>query len=430
MNYKQTLDYLFSQLPMFQRVGPAAYKADLNNTITICKLLDNPEKSFPAIHVAGTNGKGSVSHMIASVLQEAGYKTGLYTSPHLKDFRERIKVNGKMIPEKFVTAFVENNLEKFSDLHPSFFEYTFALCMSYFATEKIDLAVVEVGMGGRLDSTNVIHPVLSVITNIGLDHTRFLGDTHAKIALEKGGIIKQGIPVVIGETQDITAGVFTQLAEEKSSRIIFADQLYSTKISDHDKFLMVDLVPVEPKNNFPAFYDLQSALSGHYQLKNITTAVVSLLFLKETLYLEINQIYAGIKNVIKNTGILGRWQTLRKQPRVICDTGHNEEGLKHIVKQLENLEYNRLHFVLGLVNDKDVGNILALLPNFATYYFCKADIPRGLNQDELMLAAWQKGLKGKSYPSVKIALEAAKQIARTDDLIFVGGSTFVVAEVL
>ncbi len=430
MNYDQTLAYLYSQLPMFQRIGPVAYKSDLSNTHEICRILGHPEQKFPAIHIAGTNGKGSVSHLIASVLQEAGYKTGLFTSPHLKDFRERIRVDGRMIPKKAVTDFVARNRDRFEPVKASFFEYTFGLCMDYFADQKIDIAVVEVGMGGRLDSTNVVKPLISVITNIGLDHTQFLGDTLPLIAREKGGIIKPGIPLVVGETQKETETVFKKMAGEKGSEITFADQKYQIQVSDFNNSLKIQLIPTGIYDVLTPFYDIICPLAGHYQAKNVATAIVVLEKFRKDHTLEEQHIYNGIRNVIKNTGILGRWQTLQCNPRIICDTGHNIDGIRGILLQLQELDYRKLHIVLGMVNDKNINPVLELFPERATYYFCKADIPRGLNQDELMNRASQYDLKGKSYNSVKLALNAARDHAHPDDLIFVGGSTFVVAEVV
>ena len=404
MNYQQTLDYLFKQLPMYQRVGSAAYKSDLNNTIELCKILDNPELKFKSIHIAGTNGKGSTSHMIASILQESGYKVGLYTSPHLKDFRERIKINGEMIREQDVISFVENYQNKFEAIQLSFFEWTVGLAFDYFAKNNVDIAVIETGLGGRLDSTNVIIPEVSVITNIGLDHTQFLGNTIEKIAVEKAGIIKKGIPVVIGERQEEIKHIFHERALELSTSLLFA--------SDSDIQLKTDL-------------------KGNYQKSNIKTAVSSINILQEQGWeVPKSSIQQGLKNVVKNTGLLGRWQTLQYNPQIICDTGHNEDGIKIIVNQLRETEYENLHFVLGMVNDKDISNVLSLLPKDAKYYFCKANIPRALDAYELKISANKIGLEGESFPSVLEALRGAKNTAKENDLIFIGGSTFVGAEAL
>jgi len=390
---------------MYQRVGQSAYKADLTATITLANYLKNPEKSFKSVHVAGTNGKGSTSHMLASVFQEAGYKTGLYTSPHLKDFRERIKINGKMIPKKAVSEFVEEHKAFFEANQLSFFEMTVGLAFDYFRSERVDIAIVEVGMGGRLDSTNIITPEISVITNIGLDHTQFLGNTLGKVAVEKGGIIKEGIPVVIGETLSETKLVFEQIAAERNAPITF------TEIDD--------------------FSGYTSDLKGIYQKKNIKTVLATLRVLKKNSWnISEENIKIGLLNTIKNTGLMGRWQVLRESPRVICDTAHNKDGLQLVMEQLAAENYEKLHIVLGVVNDKDLGSVLPLFPKNATYYFCKPNIPRGLDASLLLSQAIGFGLVGEDYISVKSAYLAAIKVASATDLIFVGGSTFVVAEVL
>ena len=419
--------FLFDQLPMFQRIGAAAYKADLNNTISLCKTLNNPEQKFPSIHIAGTNGKGSVSHMIASVLQTAGFKTGLYTSPHLKDFRERIRINGKKIPKENVVDFVEKYKSGFSRINPSFFEYTFGMAISWFAEEKVDIAVMETGMGGRLDSTNVVKSVLSVITNIGLDHTQFLGDTIEKIAVEKAGIIKSEIPVVIGETQLKVKSLFSNKAKELNSNIFFADEEIELR----------NIKTINPKLSFDIFKSkklwLENAscdLTGFYQLKNIVTAIKALEIFSENNPISKEQLRKGLSNVVKNTGLMGRWQVLQNKPLSICDTGHNADGISMIVSQIKNLKFNKLHFIIGFVNDKNIEPALSLLPTDATYYFCKANIPRAINEKELQKTAINFNLKGNSYPSVSDAYKAAQENAETDDLIFTGGSTFVVAEVI
>nr|WP_206735999.1 folylpolyglutamate synthase/dihydrofolate synthase family protein [Aequorivita sp. KMM 9714] len=390
---------------MYQRVGQSAYKADLSATITLANYLNNPEKSFKSVHVAGTNGKGSTSHMIASVFQEAGYKTGLYTSPHLKDFRERIKINGNMIPEEYVSGFIEKHKPFFESNQLSFFEMTVGLAFDYFREEEVDIAIIEVGMGGRLDSTNIISPEVSVITNIGLDHTKFLGDTLEKVAFEKAGIIKENIPVVIGEAVSETENVFRRIAIEKNSAIEFAEAIDSSNYS--------------------------SDLKGIYQQKNIKTVLAALKVLQNKGW-EISEenIQNGLLNTVKNTGLMGRWQILNKSPKVICDTGHNKEGLKLVLKQLQNEDYQNLHIVLGVVNDKDLASVLPLFPVNATYYFCKPNIPRGLDASLLLSQARGFGLKGDDYFSVNSAYEAAVIAASKDDLIFIGGSTFVVAEVV
>lgn len=405
MIYQQTLDYLFSQLPMFQRVGASAYKADLNNTIELCNLLNNPQNKFKPIHIAGTNGKGSTSHMLASILQEAGYKVGLYTSPHLIDFRERIKINGAMISEQAVIDFVSTYKDKFEKINLSFFEWTVGLAFDYFSIQKVDIAVVETGLGGRLDSTNIIFPELSIITNIAKDHMQFLGDTLEKIAIEKAGIIKSKVPVVIGETQKEIEQVFISKAKDLDANIYFADQI-------------IHLV-------------LDSDLKGSYQRKNIKTVLASIIQLQQKGYHVTEQnIKAGLLNVVKNTGLMGRWQTLGENPKIICDTGHNEAGIREIVNQIQSLTYNKLHFVLGAVNDKEIDSILELLPKHAEYYFCQAKIPRALDVNELYKKATFYGLKGVVYHSVISAFNEAKKHAKNNDLVFVGGSTFIVAEVL
>lgn len=423
MNYQQTLDYLYTRLPMFQRIGSAAYKANLDNTIAICKLLDNPENKFRSVHIAGTNGKGSTSHMIASVLQCAGYKVGLYTSPHLKDFRERIRINGEMIPEKNVVDFVEKYRTDFEKIDLSFFEMTVGLAFDHFANEKVDVAIIEVGLGGRLDSTNVIRPEVSVITNISFDHTFLLGDTIEKIALEKAGIIKENIPVVIGESENRSKGVFTQKAQEQNADIIFADQIYQVE---------GELKKAKVRMNRTIIYEeLESGLLGNYQKKNIATVLTTLDVLKEKGFrIKAEQVHEGIRDVVKQTGLLGRWQTLSTQPLVVADTGHNEAGIMEVLDQLKQTPHDQLHFVIGMVNDKDVSKILSLLPKDANYYFCKANIPRALAAEDLKEQANEKGLKGEVYLSVSDALKNARQNAGENDLVFVGGSSFIVAEVV
>jgi len=405
MNYQQTLDYLFTQLPMYQRVGNAAYKSDLKNTIELCEILSNPQHQFKSVHVAGTNGKGSTSHMIASILQDAGYKVGLYTSPHLKDFRERIKINGEMISEIDVIDFVSQHKTQFERINLSFFEWTVGLAFDYYANKKVDIAVIETGLGGRLDSTNVITPEIAVITNIGLDHTQFLGDTLQQIATEKAGIIKKNVPVIIGETQPEVLSVFIDKANELSAPITFADE--------------------EVKSIY------SSDLKGLYQSKNINTAVKAIHELKKIRWnISSSNIKKGLNSVIENTGLLGRWQQLGENPKIICDTVHNEAGMVYIVKQLEQELYNKLHIVFGVVNDKTINNVLEMLPKDASYYFCEANIPRALRVEELFNLAKAKGLNGIKIKKVKEALEEAIKRSSKDDLIFVGGSIFVVAEVL
>ncbi len=438
MTYPEALQFLYSQLPIFQRIGGAAYKADLKNTIALCDLIGNPQDHLKMIHVAGTNGKGSTSHMIASILQEHGLNVGLYTSPHLKDFRERIRINGKKIRKKFVTSFVEEHKSDFETIQPSFFEMTVALAFLYFFREKVDVAVIEVGLGGRLDSTNIITPLLSVITNISYDHMQFLGDSLVKIAWEKAGIIKPGIPVVIGETQEEIRKVFLDKAHSEGSDILFADSVYSgreIKVTGHRKksgpvfnnSLTLDIF----RNHEPFIRKLKSPLAGEYQKKNILTTIASVKTLAKCgLDIPDETIQKGIRNVTRNTHLQGRWQIISRAPLTICDTGHNEAGLKEVLHQLRTIPFEHLHFVFGAVNDKEIDKILRMLPPDATYYFCKADIPRGLDQELLKQQAARIGLMGNSYPSVRDALKAAQRISGKNDLVFVGGSTFVVAEVV
>ena len=428
MNYSETLNWMFNKLPMYQRIGASAYKADLNTTINIINYLDNPQDSFKSIHIAGTNGKGSTSHSLASVFQEAGYKTGLYTSPHLRDFRERIRINGEMIPENEVVDFIEKHKDKLEELELSFFEMTVAMAFDYFRKEKVDIAIIEVGMGGRLDSTNVIKPELCVITNISLDHVKFLGENEEQIAAEKAGIIKPEIPVVIGETQEGSKDVFIKTAKEKNSPIFFADKIMdcrkdSTYSLDYQQF---DIY----KNNESYLKELKYPLLGNYQKKNLATVICALDILRDSFKIEERHIIDGLANVIKNTSLMGRWQVINKNPLAIADTGHNVAGINEVNRQLAETKYNKLHFVLSVVNDKDIDGILQLLPKEAEYYFCKADIPRGLSADILFEKATNSGLKGKVYESVRNAYSSALANAQEGDLVFVGGSNFTVAEVV
>lgn len=413
---------------MYQRIGGAAYKADLNNTIELLNLLGNPHHNFKSVHIAGTNGKGSTSHMLASVFQEAGYKTGLYTSPHLRDFRERIRLNGEMIPEEKVVSFIAEHKEQFEKMELSFFEMTVGMAFDFFSKENVDIAIVEVGMGGRLDSTNLITPELSVITNIGLDHVKFLGDTMEKIAGEKAGIIKPNIPVVIGETQPETHQVFEAKAEECKSPIHFADQIFDcNKI--HIESNTVQKFDIW-KNSELYMEAIEIPLMGNYQQKNLTTVMCALDLLREKFNLSDDDIREGIAKVIRNTHLMGRWQILNDDPLTITDTGHNVAGITEIVKQLAELRYNKLHFVLGMVNDKDIDHVLQLLPRSAEYYFCKADIPRGLDANILAEKAFESGLRGLVYESVRHAYLSAVNNAHFGDVVFVGGSNFIVAEVV
>ena len=402
MNYKQTLDYLFTRLPLYQKKGPAAYKADIGNILKASSILGNPHDKFKSIHVAGTNGKGSVSHMLSSILQEAGYKVGLYTSPHLKDFRERIKINGQMISKEDVVTFVSNNKNQFEQIDLSFFEFTVALSFKYFEKEKVDIAVIEVGLGGRLDSTNIINPELSIITNISLDHTNILGDTLEKIAIEKGGIIKKNTPVIIGRYQSEIEHIFNDISKKKETKISYS-----------------------LNNN----YELD--LKGDYQKENCRTAVTSITEMqKKGWKVSEKNIKDGLLNTIENTKFEGRWQVLNKQPLVICDTAHNEDGLKKVILQIDQTFHHSLHIVFGIVDDKNLENILKLLPRYAKYYFCKPNIPRGLDEKYLQKIANDKKIKGIAYSSVNKALNSAKENAQKNDLIFIGGSTFTVAEVV
>lgn len=431
--YQETLDYMYAQLPMFQRIGSAAYKANLDNTIALCNRLGNPEKKFKSIHVAGTNGKGSTSHMLASILQAADLKVGLYTSPHLRDFRERIKINGAFIPQQFIVDFVNEHKSYFAELQPSFFEMTVGLAFDYFAKEQVDIAVIEVGLGGRLDSTNVITPEIAVITNISFDHVGLLGDTLEKIASEKAGIIKTNVPVVIGETQTESKPVFLEKAKlEKAASLVFADQQYKPisaeqKLQENKPYLFMD---IEKKGEL-VYKDLQSELLGLYQLKNIPTVLTAVDELNKKHYnLTETIVRKGIETVVTATGLGGRWQILSQNPLVVADTGHNEAGIKEVLAQLKATPHKRLHMVIGMVNDKDISTVLGMLPREATYYFSKANIPRALPAKELQEAAGLKGLKGETYESVAMALQAAKNKAAPGDLILVGGSTFTVAEVV
>ena len=428
MTYKETLDWMFNKLPMYQRIGAAAYKADLNNTIQLLQLLDNPHHNFKSVHVAGTNGKGSTSHMLASVFQEAGYKTGLYTSPHLIDFRERIRINGEMIPEDNVVQFIDTYKAKFEAMELSFFEMTVGMAFDYFSKEKVDIAIVEVGMGGRLDSTNLITPELSIITNIDFDHMKFLGDTRAKIAYEKAGIIKPNIPVVIGETHSETEQVFIEKAKECNSPIYFADQIFDCdKIHiESNKTQQFDIW----KNSELYMEALEIPLMGNYQQKNLTTVMCSLDLLRDKFNLTEDNIRDGIGKVIINTHLMGRWQILNSDPLTIADTGHNAAGITEVVRQLAEMNYEKLHIVLGMVNDKDIESVLQLLPRNAEYYFCKADIPRGLDANILAEKAFDMGLRGMAFESVRHAYRSAVNNARFGDVVFIGGSNFTVAEVV
>ncbi len=432
MNYQQTLQFLYAQLPMFHRIGPAAYKANLDNTIALAQHFSHPEKKIKTIHVAGTNGKGSVSHMMASVFYEAGYKTGLCTSPHLKDFRERFRINGKMISQQYVADFVSKNMKFFEELKPSFFEMTIAMAFCYFAENQVDIAIIETGLGGRLDSTNIITPQLSVITNVGLDHTNLLGTTVKEIAIEKAGIIKPGVPVVIGKSTHETRPVFIQKAKEYESPIYFAHERYQIKdpvvrVIKGENILSGVLI--KDTTQIP----IESPLTASYQWENIITLTqaIDVINHDEKFSVSHEAYHKGLKNVVKNTGIKGRWQVLSQNPLTICDTGHNEDGISAIIENIRLTPHEKLHFVLGMMNDKELNDIMKLLPHKnTTYYYCKPDVPRGLDVKILQKAGEKHGLTGKAYVDVQSAMKEARQRAGAHDLIFVGGSTFVVAEII
>lgn len=428
MNYKETLDWMFAQLPMFQRKGQAAYKANLNNTLALDEHFSHPHKKFKTIHVAGTNGKGSVSHMIASCLQEAGYKTALYTSPHLKDFRERIRVNGECVSESFVQNFIGDNREIFEDLHPSFFEMTVAMAFKYFEEQEVDYAVIETGLGGRLDSTNIINPEISIITNISPDHTALLGDTVEKIAFEKAGIIKKETPVVIGEYDSLVSNVFEEKAKKNNAELLYASELFLIKNSSFNKDERK--MDVYCGDNV-RFKDLKSSLVGAYQEKNIPTVLAAIDILKKKgLILEDDNIYKGIKNVVVNTSIMGRWQILNKEPLTICDTAHNEAGISSVLAQIKQISFNHLHIVFGMVSDKSIDKVLSMMPKDAIYYFTKASIPRAMNEEDLQALASKYNLVGNTYKTVLEAVEVVNKKAKDNDLIYIGGSTFIVAEIV
>ncbi|GAA3960124.1 bifunctional folylpolyglutamate synthase/dihydrofolate synthase [Mucilaginibacter dorajii] len=450
MNYQETIQYLYTQLPMFTRDGASAYKANLDNTIELCKRLHNPQDKFKSVHVGGTNGKGSTSHMLAAILQTAGYKTGLYTSPHLKDFRERIRINGQMISEQTVIDFVAAHLTDFDEIAPSFFEMTVGLAFDIFAKEQVDIAIIEVGLGGRLDSTNIITPLLSIVTNIGWDHMNLLGGTLPLIAGEKAGIIKHGIPVIIGENQLETAQVFIDKAAQVGTNLVFASELFeseSPKVGKSESENVDGLLDISLKRKTPATsalsdfptsrlpdfptQNLQLDLTGSYQLKNVKTVLTAVEELrKQGFNISDDDIRSALAQVKTLTGLHGRWETLSQHPLTICDTGHNPDGIQEVLKNIEAVNYTHLHMVIGMVNDKDITKVLGMLPTDATYYFCKPNIPRGLDAESLKLQAEGFNLQGEAYASVNEALLAAQTNAGESDLVFVGGSTFVVAEVV
>jgi dihydrofolate synthase/folylpolyglutamate synthase len=425
MTYQETLDYLFNALPMFQRVGASAFKKDLSNTHALCDHLGNPERKFKSIHVAGTNGKGSTSHSLAAIFQAAGYKTGLYTSPHLKSFTERIRINGKEIHEDSVVQFVEENKAILDQIHPSFFEMTVAMAFWYFAQEEVDIAIVEVGMGGRFDSTNIITPELSIITNIGWDHVQFLGDTLPQIAGEKAGIIKPHVPIVISQTQEETASVFIEKAKEVNATIFFADQrMQVKKVRSSGSTATFEVESSGKKEEY------EFGLLGDYQRFNLPGILESVSQMRAMGWnISEEAMRAGLANVSALTGLMGRWQVLGQSPTIIADTGHNEPGIREILTQLEKYRFKTLWMVIGMVQDKDISKILSLLPQRASYVFCQADIPRAMPASVLAEKAASAGLAGIPIPDVNEALNFARKNAAADDLIFVGGSTFVVAEI-
>jgi dihydrofolate synthase/folylpolyglutamate synthase len=424
MTYQETIDYLFNSTPLFQNVGKDAYKEGLENTHLLDEHFGHPHRQFKTIHVAGTNGKGSCSHTLAAILQSAGYKVGLYTSPHLVDFRERIRINGTPVSEAYVIDFVENHRAFFEPLHPSFFELTTAMAFNYFAEQQVDVAVIEVGLGGRLDCTNIIRPDLCVITNISFDHVQFLGNTLAKIASEKAGIIKEGIPVVIGETTPETKPVFAEKAIQINAPIHFAEE---------EQFLLESSINEQGKRIYQTkeYADLEGELGGLCQIKNTNTLLSAIRILQDIGY-NINDTHVreGFAHVCSLTGLMGRWQKILETPVAYCDTGHNKAGIQYIVEQLSRQTYRQLHIVMGMVNDKDISGVLAMLPKDAIYYFTKASVSRALNENEVKRLAGEAGLEGNTYPSVKDAFEAAQASAHPDDFIFVGGSTFIVADLL
>ncbi|MDR1517634.1 MAG: bifunctional folylpolyglutamate synthase/dihydrofolate synthase [Dysgonamonadaceae bacterium] len=424
MNYRESLDYLYEQTPAYQKVGGSAYKPGLDNSLKLDVYFGYPHKKYKTIHVAGTNGKGSVSHTLAAILQQSGYRVGLYTSPHLIDFRERIRVDGKMMPEQYVVDFVAKHRTAFEPVEPSFFELTMEMAFCYFADEKVDVAVIEVGLGGRLDSTNIISPDLSIITNIGLEHTQYLGDTLSKIAFEKAGIIKPKVPVLIGEALVETRPVFEAKAQAENAPIVFAEEVFgelkSQKTADGWLF------------STPQYPALKGELGGYAQKKNARTVLSAVDELKKRNYrIPDSAVCAGFTRVTELTGLMGRWQVLQaEKPKIVCDTGHNAHGIRYIAEQLKNEKYDKLHIVFGMVNDKDIRAVLELLPKNALYYFTKASVARALNEKQLATQAQELGLKGNTFESVSEAVGAAKRNADENDFIFIGGSSFVVADAL
>ncbi len=426
--YQETIDFIFAQLPYYQKNGAAAYKANLDNSLVLDHHFKHPHESYSSIHVAGTNGKGSISHIIASIFQSNGYNTGLYTSPHLKSFRERIKVNGQCIDEGYVVEFVDSCEEILSKLKPSFFELTVAMALKYFKDTQVDIAIIEVGMGGRLDSTNIIQPILSIISNISYDHTQFLGNSLPAIAYEKAGIIKPNTPVVVGEYHPETAPVFVNKAIESNSSIVFADQVFEIPylLQTPEERISGTIL----KNGEPYLDHFECDLQGGYQKKNIQTVACAIDHLKASYPLETAKIKNGLAKTASITGLNGRWQTIHRNPRVICDTAHNPAGIREVLNQISQIPYRHLHLILGFVNDKALSSILVMLPTDATYYFTEAMIPRAMKKEILQSQAKSLGIKGEVYQNVEMAYAHALDHASPEDLIFIGGSTFIVAEIL
>ena len=433
MDYKETCNYLFTQTPMFEKQGVGGYKEGLENTLALDEHFGHPHKNFRSIHIAGTNGKGSCAHTIAAILQQCGYKVGLYTSPHLVDFRERIRINGQPIPENYVVNFVEKEREFFEPLNPTFFELTTALAFQYFREMQIDIAVIEVGLGGRLDCTNIITPILSVITNISLDHTQLLGNSLEQIAMEKAGIIKNGVPVVIGEALPETRPIFEAIAEENKAPIIFAE--------DQPEVLHAELQSMNMLYSTRSYGKITGELCGLYQEKNANTILWAIRELEDAGYMyrftnnsksltKGREVKAGFKNVCEITGLKGRWQAVSKTPTIVCDTGHNTAGWQYLSQQLSQVKCKNMYIVFGVVEDKDVDGIMALLPKSATYFFTKANNQRAVSEHVLHMMGQQLGLTGSTYPSVVEAYQAAKSKAESDDFVFIGGSSYVVAEFL
>ena len=424
MNYQETLNYLYNSTPVFEHVGAVAYKEGLQNTLALDKHFNHPHTNFKTIHIAGTNGKGSCSHSLASILQEAGYKVGLYTSPHLVDFRERIRVNGQCISKERVVKFVEDERKFFEPLHPSFFELTTALAFKYFDEQKVDIAIIEVGLGGRLDCTNIISPILSIITNISFDHTQFLGDTLAKIAAEKAGIIKKGVPVIIGEANEETSPVFQSKANEVNSDIVFAEDnaivTSSSPMADGGRRYYLS-------NNST----LVGELSGDYQERNMNTILCACNILKQMNIIKNDDVIAkGLTNICKNTGLLGRWQTIQNNPTVVCDTGHNVGGWNHLAPQIKRQQCNQLRIVFGMVDDKDINSVMYLLPKNAIYYWTQAESKRAIKAERVAEIAIKHDLRGEIFDNVEVAYTKALQDSNKDDFVFVGGSSYIVADLL